>query len=254
MVAYLRGFSDIPFSQNFSRTICENHPELLPTFYKFKKLAPRYEMRFKATNYAISQLQNRCFLELAAGFSPRGMSLALETSMYDYTEVDLPGVIEDKAKLIKHLYETKPVNLKLVKENVLLLDKHNEIMTGPPITIISEGLLKYLDYEEKTQLSSAIRNILNARGGAWVTPDITLSSFYKKVKSVSGTTDANGDKNTFTNLQEAINFFDQLGFDVKYSSWDQCVSSLTSQHALSLSHQELIDSTQDSFVFTLRNK
>lgn len=89
-------------------------------------------------------------------------------------------MITQKKELLKAL-ETNPANLKgnLVLTPLNALDEKQFLETVnqfPPgnVVIVNEGLLMYLDSSEKEILCSNIRNVLQERGGYWVTADIYL--------------------------------------------------------------------------------
>ncbi len=45
-----------------------------------------------------------------------------------------------------------------------------------PIAVVQEGLLMYLDDTEKGALAKAVRDVLLARGGVWITADVYVRS------------------------------------------------------------------------------
>src|SRR6185295_20425960 len=106
--AYYRQFSDIPFAAEVATLIgaddtvgqiTRDHglePEKL-TFY-----APMFEARYKSITQLIRKSGASQILELASGYSLRGLDLTLTRSIR-YVEADLPEVIETKRALLEEL-------------------------------------------------------------------------------------------------------------------------------------------------------
>jgi O-methyltransferase involved in polyketide biosynthesis len=109
LVAYQRTFSDIPFSNEIfhelhqiiqqTRTAPETDSVEAP---KASLMGLIWEARFKIVNHALKAHHADQILEIAAGFSPRGLNLAQDASL-TYVELDLPGVIQDKQRIIETL-------------------------------------------------------------------------------------------------------------------------------------------------------
>ena len=114
-------------------------------------------------------------LEMAAGLSFRGLELARPSTTF-YLDTDLPEIITVKADLVAKLH-TEPLLGTLRVQALNVLDETAfratvEAMPAGPIAIANEGLLVYLDAEEKARLAANVRAALQARGGAWLTADV----------------------------------------------------------------------------------
>ena len=87
------------------------------------------------------------------------------------------------------------------------------------MAIATEGLLRYLTFEEKTQLAAHVHEILGRYGGWWITPDIHLKEWaalqtpaYRKTETATLGRDLSA--NYFDDLDHAQAFFESCGFAV----------------------------------------
>ena len=106
LAAYYRQFSDIPFAAEvagligaddaFDRILREHGLERDGlTFY-----APMFEARYKSITQLILEAGAPQVLELASGYSLRGLDLT-RNSTIRYVETDLPGVVAQKLSLLQ---------------------------------------------------------------------------------------------------------------------------------------------------------
>ena len=129
--------------------------------------------------------------------------------------------------------------------NVLDEKNFHEIIGHFPegeVAIVNEGLLTYLDKQEKIKLCSIIHDILIERGGYWITADIGLKNkdaelglkFNDDIKKFNE--QQKTEENSFESFKEAEMFFKERGFvidkeaNVKYSemsSFKYLVKSMT---------------------------
>lgn len=217
-------FTDIPYAKEmlvYLRTRValpeESLAEKLPRSY-----APFFEARFKSVNSILAELHSTQILELAAGFSPRGMDLSQRGVLY--VETDLPGMIEQKRQLVADVLGAIPPSLRFAPASVLDLQ---DLMTAcanfrrEPVAITTEGLLRYLTFPEKTQLAANVHAILSQYGGSWITPDIHLrqwtldrsdAAFHQRQAEQIG---RDVDPNYFEDLAHARSFFEGCGFAVE---------------------------------------
>ena len=150
--------------------------------YQFILRCMHFETRYISINEALSLLSLNNILEFSSGFSFRGLSECQNPEIF-YIDTDLPQILDTKRKLVEELakkYCTYSINnLRLQELNVL--DKAaftgitNKFPTGP-IAIVNEGLLMYLDQEQKQKLCSNLYDILQQRGGYWITADVYVKS------------------------------------------------------------------------------
>ncbi len=192
---------------------------------EMSRYAPFFEARFKSVSRILEQQRAAQVLELAAGYSPRGMEWSRHGALRGalYVEADLPAMIEQKRALITAVLGAVPENLKLCRASVLDPEQLREACSWfrhEPVAVTTEGLLRYLTFPEKTRLAANVRNILDTYGGAWITPDIHLrqwiperadDNFHQRLEAGLG---RNVNPNYFDDLAHARRFFEECGFKV----------------------------------------
>ncbi len=118
-------------------------------------------------------------LELAAGFSRRGATVSADPAI-QYTEVDLPAVIERKRALLARRPEGREVaargNLRLVPADVAEIEVGDLLDPGAPAFVISEGLLMYLEAPAQRSLWARVARQLNAGAGGTYVFDLVPTS------------------------------------------------------------------------------
>jgi len=138
-----------------------------------------FELRARSIDAVLDELAATRVIELAAGLSFRGLDRAARTPV-TYLDTDLPAIIELKAALVAQLAPTELAGT-LHVQALDALDTaafRAAVALLPPgeIAIVHEGLLMYLDDDEKARLAANIREALCDRGGAWVTADVYVRS------------------------------------------------------------------------------
>ena len=111
LVAYYRQLSDIPFAQDVAQYIGADQAfqnltqenELTPDI---KERAPHFEARYKSIVNLISKSDIHQVLELASGFSLRGLAMTSNPEI-TYIESDLPELTAEKVGLVKRREITK---------------------------------------------------------------------------------------------------------------------------------------------------
>lgn len=136
-----------------------------------------FEERYRSIDALLADAAATRVLEIAGGLSFRGLALAQRQPVV-YVDTDLPAMAETKAGLVAAL-DAGPLVGELRVRALEALDPAAfraavaELPEGE-IAIVNEGLLMYLDAEEKRRLAGNIRDALVARGGVWITADIYL--------------------------------------------------------------------------------
>ena len=130
-----------------------------------------------------------------------------------------------------YLYELNALDKKTFKEIV------SKLPPGP-VAIGCEGFLAHLTREERGDFAKIIREVLNERGGIWVTPDIftrTQLLFLLSGKSerevtaeVTKSTGRNYNDNAFVDEDDAKQFFSNLGFKYQIQTLGQTSRELNS--------------------------
>ena len=136
-------------------------------------------LRAESLDEALAAERPSLVLELAAGYSFRGLATAAREAVV-YVDTNLAEVAATKADLVSRLHPG-PLRGSLAVRALDALDPlaFREIAAAlppGPIAILHEGLLMYLDNAEKAQLAGNVREVLRARGGAWITADVYVRS------------------------------------------------------------------------------
>jgi O-methyltransferase involved in polyketide biosynthesis len=145
-----------------------------------------FELRARSVDAAIDLLGASRILEIAAGLSFRGLALAAARADVAYVDTDLPEMSRTKASLARELHPG-PLAGTLRIEPLDALDAgafRAAVRAFPPgpVAVVEEGLLMYLDEEEKRHLAASVHEALLERGGAWVTADIYVRSSIEPVR------------------------------------------------------------------------
>lgn len=227
----LKAHTTIPFAKEAATLLSDDLSETRTNHEKidkalFFKLLVHFENRYRTVDKALSELQVNNIIEISSGFSFRGLNLCYERPVY-CIDTDLPHVIALKKGIVEKLVESHEESLKgslkLFPLNVLDKTDFEAIADSfpeGPLAIINEGLLVYLNTEEKNQLATTIRKILRKRGGYWITGDI-----YTKKDTLEETlipTDKakafrqfhHIDENKFESFEAAEEFFTRNGFTI----------------------------------------
>ncbi|MDD5625556.1 MAG: class I SAM-dependent methyltransferase [Patescibacteria group bacterium] len=267
LTAYPRIFTDIPLSKEIFDELerirkTESHGEITAEL-KVSKLAPELEARYKLVDQLLHKNNATQILEIAAGLSPRGVEWTKNPAI-EYVEVELSEMARDKNKIFKALIETPP-NLQLKEGNALNLKDLQKSIThfkkDRPIAVVNEGLLRYLNFDEKAIVAENVRALLKIFGGVWITPDITLQKLLQvqnkttmpgKNQEIIQRTGRNIEKNSFKNEEEAEKFFNNLGFTVERHSLLEVIDKLTSSKKLNISQKEVKKMLEPAVVFVMK--
>jgi O-methyltransferase involved in polyketide biosynthesis len=229
----LKAYTTIPFAKEAAALLVKGpaaETRINPDAYKqfFLKMLIHFETRYRTIDNILSRLPTTNFLEISSGYSFRGLNMCLEKNV-NFIDTDLPALIAEKkkvvAELIKNTDRELKGNLELEPLNSLNEDDFMRIINKfpeGPVTIINEGLLPYLNEEEKRKLCSIIHKALQERGGYWVTGDI-----YSKEKSEWNKDNMpeeakqwreahRTEENKFDDLVQAELFFHRCGFEILY--------------------------------------
>jgi len=226
VVAYARGlYTDIPLAKEMFAVLRDRGATLSGTPWseqKGREFAPFVDARFRAVSRLIQEKDATQVLELAAGLSPRGMDLAQRGMVY--VEADLPDSTVMKREIVTAILGSVPANLHLCPASVVdraqLLACCSPFDAARPLAIATEGLLRYLTFDEKAQLAANVHEILSRYGGWWITPDIHLRKWMvarqtpAHRESESATLGRDLDPNYFDDLDHAHAFFEGNGFTV----------------------------------------
>ena len=257
VAAYYRQFSDIPFAPEtaeligaeaaYDRILREHRLERDKlTFY-----APMFEARYKSLTQLIHKSGASQVLELASGYSLRGLDLTRSDAVR-YVETDLPEVVAAKLSLLEDVRQQHSIlpNPRHVVTGADALDLDQVRVAAAvfdrrqPLAVLCEGLIMYLSKTETEQLATNIRRLLGEfAGGAWITPDFTFRveatdlppERVRLREAITGVTQRQIDASAFEDGQDLTAFLGRVGFNVQVRSQIDETPSFSSIQALGLS-------------------
>ena len=252
LTSYPRIFTDIMYEKDIYNWIESNCSSKIKLN---KSLAPEIEARYKLINKLLDKLNIYQVLEIASGYSSRG--LIYSKKGYNYVEMDLPDVSNIKKKLIDDLFESSN-NLHIVSGNAISYDdyiKCDEYFdSDKELVVINEGLFRYLTFDEKKKVGQNIYSLLKKHGGVWITCDITPKGFIDKQDKINPSLDddinsitsRNNLNDRFESKEHVRSFFEEIGFkDIEFHKFIEVKDELKSFEILGLdsnSYNELLDS------------
>lgn len=224
----MKGYTNIPFARETAERI--SYPaKYLPDLDNKDPLFLARMLHFESRYWSINQLLDHSgiknILELSSGFSFRGLEACKQKGVH-YIDTDLPSMVEMKKGFIPDLLnegETISGTLELLPLNALDEEQFRAVVSRFPageIAIVNEGLLMYLNLEEKERLCKIIYQVLRERGGCWITADIYVrqSNDHSKVRIDKTTSEFlkqhKVEDNKFGSFEEAREFFGRMGFQV----------------------------------------
>jgi hypothetical protein len=177
-----KGHTNIPFARQTAELISlpgKYVPDFGRKDFRYWTRVVHFESRYFSIDQLLAGLQVKNILELSSGYSFRGLDLALKNEVH-YIDTDLPDMTGMKNYFKEELCAGKTLTGKyeILPLNALDEVKFREIIERfPPgeIAIVNEGLLMYLDWEEKEKLCGIINNVLKKRGGCWITADVYIN-------------------------------------------------------------------------------
>jgi O-methyltransferase involved in polyketide biosynthesis len=224
----MKGHTEIPFARKTAELITS--PEkYIPNFSNrdltFWARTFHFESRYWSIDQLLEDLPITNILELSSGFSFRGLAKIKQKGVH-YIDTDLPEVIETKKEFIDALQNdgfNPEGKLELLPLNALDKEQFQVIINrfkAGEIVIVNEGLLMYLNINEKERLCKIIYDILKEHGGYWITADIYVQNKEKKLdlklddKTKEFFEHHRIEENRFESFKEAEVFFKRMGFIV----------------------------------------
>lgn len=180
VTSYPRTFTDIPYEKEIYSWLSKHCNEEVTLN---KMLAPEIEARYKLINKLLDESNINQVLELASGYTSRG--LIYSNNGYNYVEMDLEGVVNNKKNILNSLGVNIPETLNVVSGNALRGSDYNkceQYLSDSPVAIINEGLLRYLTFAEKKKVAENIYNVLKKHRGIWITCDVTPKKVYTNAR------------------------------------------------------------------------
>ncbi len=252
----MKGYTSLPFARQLATMAAlpdRYEPDFGKKNFSFWARVTHFEYRYKSINELLAGLPVQNILELSSGFSLRGLDTALNESVH-YIDSDLPAVIEEKKELLAALQPDLPSlkgQLELLPLNALDQEAFIAItrrFAPGPLAIVNEGLLVYLDTEEKRKLYSNIHSVLKEHGGYWITADIyikqavaspalkltdQLESFLEQHKV---------EEKKFESMEKAAAFFESEGFVIEKEATADYTKLDTLKYLLASSSPEHLQS------------
>jgi hypothetical protein len=230
-LARLKSHTSIPFAKQAADILFAGDKTPPPVLNEADRIAIfkwmiHFENRYRTVEQLLTGSNPQNILEISSGFSFRALDWCSRLPVH-FIDTDLPDVIEQKKTITTQLVANNHIILKgtsyLQPLNALDRDaflKTIEQLPPGPVSIVNEGLLVYLDDEEKKQLCAVIHHVLQERGGCWITADIyiktpkeveqnTVSELTSKFR-----TDHRIDENRFDDYTTAERFFNTAGFTI----------------------------------------
>lgn len=260
VTSYPRIFTDIPYEKEIYNWLEKNCNQEVTLN---KLLAPEIEARYKLINKLLDKYNIKQVLELAAGYSSRG--LIYSKKGYNYVELDLESVSKNKKEILQSIEENIPENLNIITGNVLKKDDfkmlENYFKTDEEIAVINEGLLRYLTFDEKRQVAKNIYELLSKHGGIWITSDVTPKKFIESQnnalkdfnKNVSSITSRNNLNDRFEDINHVKEFFENIGFEVlEVHKFSEVKDELYSINRLNIIDNKIEQTLEDAIVVIMK--
>ena len=239
ITAYWRSLTDIPYSKQIADAVDAETTarEMLgERIVTMGSLSPSiFEVRYKSINYGLRKVGINNVMELACGLSPRGLEIVSNGGTYVGT--DLPEMHSESSPIIETIARQAGIPMKDLHSqaaNVLSkqdLEKAASYFNGKKFAVCNEGLLMYLDKNEKAKMATNIHELLSISGGCWITTDIVFRVIRESItalfgpeakkairpalKNIMDQTGRDILANDFADKSEAETFYGDLGFDIE---------------------------------------
>ena len=142
------------------------------------------DVRYEAVNLRIRESGFKNILDIACGFSPRGLEMSLEGCNYVGGDLQMvvpviTPVIEDLAGDRKSMISYTVVDATNQESFSAAASK----LSGP-VCIVTEGLMPYLNASEKELVFSNVAKILKEHGGCYICPDFNTNQLALEMSSI----------------------------------------------------------------------
>lgn len=112
-------------------------------------IGTRTQAFFKIVKDFLADKPNATLVELAAGFSPRGVQIARELPALKVIEIDLPEVLAEKQRRLKSTHRVEiPTNIEWRTGDLAQTSLHTVLAGQPVDMIVMEGLLPYFNRDD----------------------------------------------------------------------------------------------------------
>lgn len=265
--AYPLIFTDIPYSQEIFDKLSENG---FADSLKNDKLAFELEARHKLIDKFVKESGVKQILEIASGFTASGLNICRDDKDVKYIEFDLPKVIQKKKQILSEITQI-PNNMFFVEGNALRskdFEKVAEIFDlTKPVAVINQGLLRYLNFEEKQQVTENVYNIISKNNGIWITCDFTPAKFIQTQdknlsekstndynSNLSKITDRNNTSWRFKDKPDVEEFLAKNNLKIEWHDFTESVDMLSSKKQFGLSNEQVIPYLENAYVGIISTK
>jgi O-methyltransferase involved in polyketide biosynthesis len=224
----MKGYTNIPYAKQIAALM--QGPEAFGLNFDNKDFGfwirvMHFENRYWTIDQLLKQVNNKNIIELSSGYSLRGLDMCTKEDVH-YIDTDLPGVVTAKQQVISSLVSENNLKgqLDLLPLNAMDATAFNRVISqfaSGPVTIVNEGLLMYLDTEEKKQLCKTIHHILKERSGCWITADVYVKRSVEMQQALPQSKqeaeffqEHNIEENKFDSYGSAEAFFQEQGFEL----------------------------------------
>ena len=255
----MKGYTSIPYAKETAALM--QGPEVFDLNFDEKDFwfwirVMHFENRYWSIDQLLQQAGNKNILELSSGYSLRGLDLCVKDESTHYIDTDLPEIVALKENMIAGLQLAKDVRgtFELLPLNAMDVAAFNSVISrfaNGPLTIVNEGLLMYLNTDEKKQLCNTIHSTLKQRGGCWITADIYVRRTAEMTASMpqsKGETafleQHNIEENKFESYEAAHAFFKEQGFELVKEAIPNYKDLSVMPHLLKVLPEDLRNSKQ----------
>lgn len=261
VTSYPRYFTDIPHEKDIYNWLKENN---ITTNTLYKNLAPEIEARYKLINKLLNKSNIKQVLELASGYSSRGITYSKQG--YKYVELDLEPILKNKKRMVDDLnYNSNNLVLQcgnaLNQDDINLTKKYFD--NTKELAIINEGLLRYLTFAEKKIVAENIYSLLREYGGIWITSDVTPKKFIGGQnqalpnfnQDVANITSRNNLHDRFEDENHIKKFFGDIGLEVmEIHRFSEIKNELYSVNELNIFDDKIAQTLNDAIVVIMQVK
>jgi O-methyltransferase involved in polyketide biosynthesis len=222
----IKGLTNIPYAKEAAALMPQRNDSVLDTTSRdtaFWGRVTHFEIRYWSIDQLLAGTGITNILELSSGYSFRGLDMAMREQVH-YIDTDLPDVIGLKQEFnnslqqgaLKGKLELLPLNAVDERAFEAVVEKFSD----GPIAIVNEGLLMYLNNDEKEKLCANIHKALKQHGGYWITADVYVrrpefnTAIMRNEREKQFFEQHNVEENKFESFEEAKAFFNQIGFEI----------------------------------------
>jgi O-methyltransferase involved in polyketide biosynthesis len=193
-----------------------------------KEYPPILEARYKSIVSLILKSGIPQVLELASGFSLRGLAMTRDAGM-TYIETDLDELTSEKIRLVSEIraqyqledYGNQHIAAANALDPVELRAAVRPLRRDRQLVIVNEGLIQYFSVAERETLASNVHDLLREfGGGVWITPDFATKTDAKNISEerkrlrqvITGVTERSFYDAAFDTDEKVSAFFTDFGF------------------------------------------